>query len=411
MADWYSQAPQNVERYNYYGWDAFAYDQGAEALNMTAMIFSHVSERRSSAYRMAAAAGFTDIELVGTLPYTEVDLEDLKARGEVSHDFCKNYNHVQQQKFAAHALDFRDLAKRAGVQGHAWVAFLEDDIVLTFPPSVASKRIRDAIEQVPPFCDCIYLEYCNEFCDESRFHSQKQVVSTAAQPYCSAAILYSASGLLKLQQHLVPLVDPIDNMLAMLCITMKINCFKLRLPVFAQDRLWGSQFTPESKAREAFHALVYQPGLCREMKVDPSPLRSWSPDHFFYYKEAVNHVRRYNLLGKNAHASDAGPEELQAHVCIRNRTHTHTHTHTHTRTDTNARAHTYIHARTHAYIHAYTHMRAYIHTHTYTNACTRAQMQVHQCTHARVLVCACARAHTHTQEHSLTLTHTDLHTL
>ena len=82
MADWYSQAPQNVERYNYYGWDAFAYDQGAEALNMTAMIFSHVSERRSSAYRMAAAAGFTDIELVGTLPYTEVDLEDLKARGE-----------------------------------------------------------------------------------------------------------------------------------------------------------------------------------------------------------------------------------------------------------------------------------------------------------------------------------------
>jgi hypothetical protein len=178
MRNWYREAPQNVERYNYYGWDAFAYDQGTEDLNMTAMIFSHVSERRSSAYRMAAAARFTDFEFVHTLPYAEVDLEDLKARGEVSPEFCKTYSLVQQQKFAAHALDFRDVARRASVQGHAWVALLEDDIVLTSPPSVASKRICDAITQVPSFCDCIYLEYCNEICEESRYHSRMQVVST-----------------------------------------------------------------------------------------------------------------------------------------------------------------------------------------------------------------------------------------
>jgi hypothetical protein len=36
----------------------------------------------------------------------------------------------------------------------------------------------------------------------SRFHEHKEGVSTAAQPYCSAAILYSSSGLLKLQEHL-----------------------------------------------------------------------------------------------------------------------------------------------------------------------------------------------------------------
>ena len=175
----------------------------------------------------------------------------------------------------------------------------------------------------------------------------KQVVSTAAQPYCSAAILYSASGLLKLQQHLEPLVDAIDNILAKLCFTSAINCFKLRLPVFAQDRFWGSQFTPESKPREAFHALLYQPGLCRETKVDHSPLGSWSPDYFYFYKGAVKHVRRYNLLGKNAHASDPGPVELQAHVCIRKRTHTHTHAHAHTH------RHKRIHKRAHTYIHAY----------------------------------------------------------
>lgn len=209
LHDWYEQAPNNVERYNYYGWDAFAYDQGADNLDIKALIFSHVNERRYSAHRMAAAAGFTDIEFVSTLPYEAVDLEDLKARGVVGPDFMQTYTPVQQQKFAAHALDFRDAVMRAAEQGHDWIALLEDDIILVSPPSVASKRVRDAVAEVPPFSDCIYLEYCNDLCHESRFHRRKEVVSTTAQPYCSAAILYSASGLMKLQQHLVPLVDSI----------------------------------------------------------------------------------------------------------------------------------------------------------------------------------------------------------
>lgn len=38
MHEWYREAPQNVEQYNYYGWDAFSYDQGAEPLNIPANI-------------------------------------------------------------------------------------------------------------------------------------------------------------------------------------------------------------------------------------------------------------------------------------------------------------------------------------------------------------------------------------
>jgi GR25 family glycosyltransferase involved in LPS biosynthesis len=316
--EWYREAPQNVERYNYYGWDAFSYDEGAEPLNIPALIFSHVRERRSSAYRMAAAAGFTDIAFARTLPYQEVDLADLKKMGAITDDFMKTHTLVQQQKFAAHALDFLDAARLAVFQGHSWVAMFEDDVVLTSPPSVASKRIREALLQVPPFCDCIYLEYCNDLCEESRFHEHKEGVSTAVQPFCSAAILYSSSGLLKLQQHLVPVVNAIDNMLADLCLKMLINCFKLRLPVYAQDRFWGSQVTPELKAREAFHALLYQPSLCRELPVDSIPLCKWAPDHFHFYKEAATQVRRYNLLGSNAHASNSEPEDIAVKVFILN---------------------------------------------------------------------------------------------
>ena len=147
LSKWYGEAPVAVEQYNHYGWDAFAFDEGAGDLHIKAFIFSHVRERRSSAYRMAAAAGFQDIEFPSTLPYQEVDLEKLKVHGEVVQDFMEGYTREQQQKFFAHATDYKDVIKQAVEEGRAWVAMLEDDIILTAPPSVAYERIKQAVVQ------------------------------------------------------------------------------------------------------------------------------------------------------------------------------------------------------------------------------------------------------------------------
>ena len=91
---------------------------------------------------MAAAAGFNDIEFPTTM---EVDLEGLKARSDLVPDFMEKHTREQQQKFVAHVTDFREAVKRAVEEGPAWAAMLEDDIILTSPPSVAYERIKDAM--------------------------------------------------------------------------------------------------------------------------------------------------------------------------------------------------------------------------------------------------------------------------
>ena len=57
-------------------------------------------------------------------------------------------------------------------------------------------------------------------------------------PLCVAAVLYSREGVEKLIPQLTPVFSTIDDMIA--CSTGKLNCYKMRQPVFAQDLRWGS---------------------------------------------------------------------------------------------------------------------------------------------------------------------------
>jgi len=50
--------------------------------------------------------------------------------------------------YAAHAVSYGLAVAQALEEGHEWVAFLEDDIILTAPPADASRRIQRALAQV-----------------------------------------------------------------------------------------------------------------------------------------------------------------------------------------------------------------------------------------------------------------------
>ena len=111
---------------------------------------------------------------------------------------------------------------------------------------------QQALLQLPQHADTLHLEYCNDECSEALYNKECDCVASAYQPSCSAGILYSRQGLKKLLDSLSRIVAPHDEHIADSCRQKRLNCFKLRQPVFAQDVFWDNIFAemvPESFKR------------------------------------------------------------------------------------------------------------------------------------------------------------------
>ena len=173
MLQSYREAVYNIQHYNDFGVHVYASDAGPEDLdNIKSFIISHEVQQRISSNGMVLAAGFNDIEFPSTLPYQEQDLEALAVSGDIDPNFMPHMNKTneQRQKYAVHALDYRNTVTRALEEGHEWVTMFEVDVVLTTPPSVASERIRQAMADGPPDTDRYgslgYIACCEQFAKE-----------------------------------------------------------------------------------------------------------------------------------------------------------------------------------------------------------------------------------------------------
>ena len=118
----------------------------------------------------------------------------------------------------------------------------------TATPGAAAQRIRGALQELPQEADTLHVEYCNEKCTEARYGPHSRWVSSAVMPYCSAGIMYSAQGVRKLLTSLSQIVSAHDDHVAASCLRQTLLCFKLRRPVFAQDKYWGSNISPHMAA-------------------------------------------------------------------------------------------------------------------------------------------------------------------
>jgi len=181
----------------------------------------------------------------------------------------------QQSQYIAHALDYRETVRKALqiTSGHKWVAIFEDDILLTTSVSLAARRLRKALDTAPEDADLIYLEWCFDDCARAQYQDGNVWISKAPSPFCSAAIVYSEKGLSRLLHLLSPIVSAIDDMLSEFCRQSSLECYKLRLPCFAQDRFWGSDRSGsmiEDWARSPFHELYTSIPLCRDAMVQPA---------------------------------------------------------------------------------------------------------------------------------------------
>ena len=248
VIDWYREAVAMVHRFDSYGFSAWAYDEKPSALGVKAFVLCHIKERCASAQRMLHLAGFHTVHVADTRGASDLDLDVLVSAGEVSAHFNKGASPSQKRKYIANALDHRDLLRVALADNthneQKWVAVLEDDIILTASPSDAAKRIRGALLELPQEADTLHLEYCFENCKEARYSEHSKWVSSAVRPFCSAGIIYSTQGLGKLLNSLSRVATAHDDHIADLCLRKELHCFKLRLPVFAQDKYWGSNISP-----------------------------------------------------------------------------------------------------------------------------------------------------------------------
>lgn len=292
LAAFHNAAVHHIERFNRYGWNAWAYAERPEAIGLSAFLLCHIARRCVAAEQMLARVGFQHVERAETREGAALDVEGLVAQGQVAANFSKGSSPEQRLRYMANALDHRTLLERAVHSQRAWVAVFEDDLVLTSSPGEAAARIQGAIASLPADADCLHLEYCYDRCEAALFHHSIPWVSTAYEPFCSAAILYSQQGLRKLLDLSPTIYTAHDDVIAQGCREKLLNCFKLRKPVFAQDAFWGSNLSPEiyqpsssarsaasglaeaePKVRSRRHDLRWDVPLCRErhLQVDFNP--------------------------------------------------------------------------------------------------------------------------------------------
>jgi hypothetical protein len=274
----YSETVVALAMLNRYGLDEWARnsqnmsddENNVLDLHIPAVVFNHKQDgRRAFAEGLLRAVGFRDITFPPAYESATLDLAALENSGRVSANWdyfvkeqmgWKYISNSSKMRYIAHALDFQDVIERhvGAVDGSAsassWIAVFEDDLVLTTSPVQAHKRLFEAVSSLPGNADVLHVEWCNDRCEESRFHTKYPLISLASRPHCSAGVLLSTQGARKLDRMLRPVDSTIENMLAGLCHRMALYCYKLRLPIFTQDKKWDwtFDFTKQKEVRRMF---------------------------------------------------------------------------------------------------------------------------------------------------------------
>ena len=274
----YNEAILGVKRYNRYGNNAWAFDRtegNTSVLDVSAYVICHLTVRCSAVEGMLRLAGFSRVEFADTQSGDSIDLSELVRSGKVSTNFSKGVG-LQRRKYVAHALDYKRILDQVIQNANeGWIGIFEDDLILTTTPRKAFSRIEGALHSLPEDADTLHLEYCYDLCEAARFESSNPYISTAANPFCAAAILFSAKGVRKMSKILETLGTSVDDMVAESCQKETLHCFKLRHPVYAQDFYWGSTISPSSywvkdssHHEENKHELYLDVPLCRDYELE-----------------------------------------------------------------------------------------------------------------------------------------------
>ena len=141
---------------------------------------------------------------------------------------------------------FEELA--ADSEGPEFVGIFEDDLLLTSEAHEVKQRIRDALKQLPPSADMLYLEVSWESCKDIRFNHEHPAIVRAARPSGGAAHVWTRKGILKMLQVIGQ--QPwhwYDLMCTHAISAALLEAYMTMPPCFVQDGWFGSNYQRSSE--------------------------------------------------------------------------------------------------------------------------------------------------------------------
>ena len=174
--------------------------QGHRVIDFPVILLSDpsTSERANSAVTFLESCGFSDVRFVH--PFTragDIDLQQLMANGAIDDAGLMQLQWSAKENWllSLSVILNHMAAIRLGIEsGSPYFGVFEDDLMLGCGVEAARAKLLDAILELPPDADMLYLEYCLETCSRLSFRAHRRRIVPAHRPLCCAAVVFTAAG-------------------------------------------------------------------------------------------------------------------------------------------------------------------------------------------------------------------------
>ncbi len=204
----------------------------------------HRTDRREHMKRLLCDIGFSNVSFPTTTLADDIDIATLVLTETVAaqaiHRIIDTHGALALRPYIATAVDRVRTLKRAATDGHPLFALFEDDLVAGECPAETNRRIAAALRELPPDADVLYLEPCTEKCDSLLSSSRRPSLARASQPQCSAGMIFTLRGALRVAAMCTPITWSFDDMMQELVARHQLNAYLAMPGVLFQDCFWGS---------------------------------------------------------------------------------------------------------------------------------------------------------------------------
>eukprot|EP00277_Geminigera_cryophila_P029229 CAMPEP_0179467510 /NCGR_PEP_ID=MMETSP0799-20121207/48617_1 /TAXON_ID=46947 /ORGANISM="Geminigera cryophila, Strain CCMP2564" /LENGTH=451 /DNA_ID=CAMNT_0021272947 /DNA_START=216 /DNA_END=1568 /DNA_ORIENTATION=+ len=116
----------------------------------------------------------------------------------------------------------------------------------------ARERIQSVVTALPATADLLYLEFCGELCAHLRYTVGNTLLARAKHPFCSAAIIFTRKGALKVLELTTSIFDGLDLMYPKLISDGRLEAYVATPPILYQDASFGSNAQREGTENKRF---------------------------------------------------------------------------------------------------------------------------------------------------------------
>lgn len=213
------------------------------------------TDRKEHMISLLDGIGFKNYNFPHLLLAKDVNIEDMLRKNRITkevHDKVKEFeksgnkslgdaNKLLNKPYVANAYDHTKNIKKIAKSKFDYGMIMEDDLMTGMDKKDIIPHISKQIEilnKLDPEWDMFYLEACYERCGNTIPISQ--CIHKSYAPQCSASIIFSKKGAIRVIELCRPLFDGIDLMYPQLISEGKLRAYMMSPIIFEQDEFWGS---------------------------------------------------------------------------------------------------------------------------------------------------------------------------